>query len=143
MTIRLSMPTTATKPYVRRARRVQASNRALSSSHAALALGVTSTIIFVLTAFLGFLLAHEQIAAREKLTLMLRGLLLPPALAIFARGNWEAALGFVGVACGLAAGIIGVNGIFLKVGDLGSAAGSLVVLVPLCPLYTSPSQRDS
>ncbi|MBK8047616.1 MAG: O-antigen ligase family protein [Anaerolineales bacterium] len=122
----------STESYVRPAPRAKLGQRGVATDHAALALAISSTAIFVLSALLAFLIAHDQLVARSKLTLMMVGLLLPLAFAVFARDRWETALATVAVACGFGAGMIGFTDIILRIGgDTGSAAGSLVELLPL------------
>ena len=102
-----------------------------AATHAALALAVSSTALFLASMTLSFAVAYDQPAARAKFTLMLSGLVLPLALAAFARQRWETMVGVSGVVCAFMAAGISASLWELKNVDLGSVAASLIVLVPL------------
>ena len=99
--------------------------------HAALALGICSTTLYIVSAVVSFAYSYDQGAGREKLTLMLIGLLLPLALAVLVRNRIETVIGMLGVVLGIAAPLIGVAALALPGVDKGTAAGNLAVLVPL------------
>jgi O-antigen ligase len=101
------------------------------AGHAALALGICSTFVFIGSAIVSFATSYDQWQGREKLTLMLLGVLLPLALAVLVRRRIETVIGIVGVALGLSAPLIGVAGLTIASVDKGAAAGNLAVLVPL------------
>jgi hypothetical protein len=110
---------------------VRVTGRHVTTGHAALAVGISSTFIFVASAIVSFVTSYDQWAGREKLTLMLIGLLLPLLLAVLVRRRIETSIGIFGVACTVAALLIGVAGFALAGFDKGAAAGNLAVLIPL------------
>lgn len=114
-----------------RVRNEPAAKRHILSGHAALALGVTSTAIFVVSAIVAFATSFDQVTGRGKLTLMLIGLVLPLFLAVLVRKRIETTLGMLGVVLCFAAPAIGLAGLFWSSIDVQSVAGCLAVLAPL------------
>jgi O-antigen ligase len=101
------------------------------TGHAALALGICSTVVYIVSAFASFVTSYDQWAGREKLTLMLLGLLLPLTLAVLVRRRIETVIGILGVLLAIAAPLIGVAGLTVAAIDRGAAAGNLAILIPL------------
>jgi hypothetical protein len=101
------------------------------TGHAALALGISSTFIFIASAIISFATSYDQWAGREKLTLMLIGLLLPLLLAVLVHCRIETVVGLSGVVLAMLAPLIGLAGVMLAGIDKGAAAGNLAVLIPL------------
>lgn len=122
---------TSSQTLTGRTRPVHVTRKRVMPGHAALALGICSTSLYVLSAVVSFAYSYDQGAGREKLTLMLIGLLLPLLLAVLVRHYIETIIGMLGVALGIAAPLIGVAAITMPGVDKGTAAGNLAVLVPL------------
>lgn len=114
------------------------------AGHAALALGITSTFVYIASAVLSFLYSYDQWVGREKMSLMLLGLCFPLLLAVLVRKRIETAIGILGVVLGLIAPLIGVAGLTLPAIDKGAAAGNLAVLVPLagCGLVWAMTRQN-
>jgi len=122
---------TSSQTLAGRTRPVQVTRKRVMPGHAALALGICSTALYIVSAVVSFAYSYDQGAGREKLTLMLIGLLLPLALAVLVRNRIETVIGMLGVVLGIAAPLIGVAALALPGVDKGTAAGNLAVLVPL------------
>jgi hypothetical protein len=135
---------TSTQTLAGKAGRVRVASSRVMTGHAALALGISSTFIFVSSAIFSFVTSYDQWAGREKLTLMLIGLLLPLLLAVIVRSRIETVIGILGVGIGLAAPLIGVAGMTLAAVDKGAAAGNLAVLAPLagCGLVWAMARQN-
>jgi hypothetical protein len=99
--------------------------------HAALVLGICATSIYVASAIVSFWYSYDQGAGREKLTLMLLGLLLPLTLAVTVRHRIETVIGVLGVILGLFVPFLGAASMMVESMDKGAAAGDLAVLIPL------------
>lgn len=122
---------TSSQTLAGRTRPVQVTRKRVMPGHAALALGICSTALYIVSAVVSFASSYDQGAGREKLTLMLIGLLLPLLLAVMVRNRIETVIGMLGVLLGVAAPLIGVAALTIPGVDKGAAAGNLAVLVPL------------
>ena len=122
---------TSSQTLAGRTRPVQVTRKRVMPGHAALALGICSTALYIVSAVVSFAYSYDQGAGREKLTLMLIGLLLPLLLAVAVRNRIETVIGMLGVLLGVAAPLLGVAALTIPGVDKGTAAGNLAVLVPL------------
>ncbi len=122
---------TSSQTLAGRTRPVRVTGKRVMPGHAALALGICSTALYIVSAVVSFAYSYDQGAGREKLTLMLIGLLLPLLLAVLVRNRIETVIGMLGVVLGVAAPLIGVAALTIPGVDKGAAAGNLAVLVPL------------
>lgn len=122
---------TSIETWIGRAKPLRTAGKQATTGHAALALGIGSTFIFIFSAIVSFVTSYDQWAGREKLTLMLIALLLPLLLAVLVRRRIETIIGIAGVILGLAAPLIGIAGMTLAGVGKGAAAGNLAVLIPL------------
>ncbi len=122
---------TSSQTLAGRARLEPVTDKRVMPGHAALALGLCSTSLYIVSAAVSFAYSYDQGSGRAKLTLMLIGLLLPLLLAVLVRKRIETAIGLLGVALGITAPMIGVAALALPGLDKGTAAGNLAVLVPL------------
>lgn len=121
---------TSSQTLVSRAEPVPVASKRLLTGHAPLALGISSTIIYITAAFISFMTSFDQWAGREKLTLMLIGLLLPLTLAVIVRRRVETVVGMMGAALILVAPLIGLTSLIVP--TVGTAvAGNLAALIPL------------
>lgn len=118
-------------------------SKRISAGHAALALGICSTGIYITSAIISFWISSSQGVGREKLSFVLVGLLLPLALVVLLRRRIETQLGLLGVLLGLSAPIIGLVGMFAPNADMGAVAGGLSLLIPLagCGLVWALTRR--
>src|SRR5215204_1224030 len=114
-----------------RARPVHVTSKRIMPGHAALALGICSTLLYLGSAIVSFAYSYDQGSGRDKLTLMLLGLLLPLLLVVLVRNRIETIIGMLGTVLGLAAPLFGVAAMTIPGADRGTAAGNLAVLVPL------------
>jgi len=103
----------------------------LVSGHAPLVLGVVCTLIYLVSTIVAFFASYNQGSGREKLTLILLGLLLPLAMAAVVRWRLETMLGILGVVVALLCPLVGLAALLLPGIDQGAAVGNLAVLVPL------------
>jgi hypothetical protein len=122
---------TSSQTLAGHARPIHATRKRVMPGHAALALGISSTALYIVSAIVSFATSYDQGAGREKLTLMLIGLLLPLLLAVLVRNRIETVIGMLGVALAIVAPLIGVAALTVPAVDAGTAAGNLAVLVPL------------
>lgn len=122
---------TSSRLLAERARPVRVASERLMSGHAALMLGVTSTLIYLTSAIIAFFASYTQGSGREKLTLMLLGLLLPLALTAIVRRRFETALGLLGAVLAVLCPVIGVAALLAPGIDKDAAIGSLPLLIPL------------
>ena len=110
---------------------MRVTHKRVMPGHAALALGICSTFLYIGSAIVSFMNSYDQGSGREKLTLMLIGLLLPLLLVVLVRNRIETVIGILGTMLALAAPLIGVAAMTIPAVDKGTAAGDLAVLVPL------------
>lgn len=103
----------------------------LASGQAPLVLGITSTLVYLASALMAYFATYTPGIGREKLTLMLVGLLLPLALAVLVRRRVETAVGVLGVALALACALVGASMLTVAGSDKGAIAGSVGVVAPL------------
>lgn len=114
-----------------RTRAISLAGERAASGQAALALGVTSTLLYLASALVAYFASYTPGIGREKLTLMLVGLLLPLLLAVIVRRRVETALGILGVLLTVVCVLVGVSTFFASGSGKGAAAGSLGVVIPL------------
>jgi hypothetical protein len=135
---------TSSQTLVGRAKPIRVAGKRVMAGHAALALGISSTFVYIVSAVLSFWFSYDQWVGRDKLSLMLLGLFFPLLLAVVVRKRIETAIGVLGVLLGLIAPLIGVAGLTLPDVDKGAAAGNLAVLVPLagCGLVWAMTRQN-
>jgi len=135
---------TSSQLLVDRARPVRVASERLMSGHAALMLGVTSTLIYLVSAMIAFFASYTQGSGREKLTLMLLGLLLPLALTAIVRRRFETVLGMLGAVLAVLCPLIGLAALFAPAINRDAAIGTLALLVPLggCGIVWALSLRN-
>jgi hypothetical protein len=141
--MRQQMHVTSAKTFARGWGRARVTRQHVVTGHAALLLGIWSTVVFVASAIISFVASYSQVAGREKLTLLLLGLLLPLLLAVIVRKRVETEIGVLGVLLGLSAPIIGIVGLIPPAEHIGSVAGSLALLIPLtgCGLVWATARK--
>ena len=116
----------------------------LVSGHAPLVLGVVCTLIYLVSTIMAYFASYNQGSGREKLTLILVGLLLPLAMAAVVRRRLETVLGLLGVVLAFVCPLIGLSSLLIPGIDHGAAVGSLAVLLPLacCGMVLALSRKS-